>query len=89
MDYSVATGAVRAEMSSISLCVLGSGSGGNCAVLKVDQELFLVDAGLSIKQTRLRMESGGPSIHDVRGLFVTHLDRDHFGTSWPGHVQRM
>ena len=76
-------------MTSISFCVLGSGSGGNCTVLKIDEELFLIDAGLSIKQTRLRMESVGLSIHDVRGLFVTHMDRDHFGTSWPGHVQRM
>ena len=89
MEHSGPIVVAPAEMSSISFCVLGSGSGGNCTVLKVDEELFLIDAGLSIKQTRLRMEAVGLSIHNVRGLFVTHMDRDHFGTSWPGHVQRM
>ena len=87
--HSVPYVVVPAEMSSLSFCVLGSGSGGNCSVLIVDDSLFLIDAGLSIRQTRLRMESVGLSIHDVRGLFVTHMDRDHFGTSWPSHIQRM
>lgn len=74
----------------MSLCVLGSGSGGNCSALVLDGEagrrIILIDLGLSRRQTKLRLASVGLSLDDVTDAVVTHLDTDHFCTSWHNRV---
>ncbi|MCH2134738.1 MAG: MBL fold metallo-hydrolase [Phycisphaerales bacterium] len=75
-------------MTTLAFAVLGSGSRGNCSVLRLGRRTFLVDAGLSIRQTRLRLDAIGLTLEDVEGLFLTHLDRDHFGSGWPGQLRR-
>jgi phosphoribosyl 1,2-cyclic phosphodiesterase len=80
---------------SMSLCVLGSGSGGNCSALVLDGEagrrVVLIDLGLSKRQTNLRLGKVGLSLDDVTDALVTHLDTDHFCTSWhnrvPDHIE--
>lgn len=77
-------------MAGMALCVLGSGSGGNCSVLihtpdrlhSPKRRVILIDAGLSLRQTKLRLEAVGVSIHEVSEILITHFDRDHFNPSW-------
>lgn len=59
------------------MAVLGSGSGGNATLLQVEGTTLLVDAGLSAKQIRLRMESLGVSVEDLDGVLLTHEHSDH------------
>lgn len=72
----------------MSLCVLGSGSSGNCSVLRYEgldgrTRTILIDAGLSVRQTRLRLASVGIELEDVQDIVVTHFDQDHFRAhSW-------
>ncbi|WP_256199716.1 hypothetical protein [Verrucomicrobium spinosum] len=40
----------------LSLTVLGSGSSGNCAVLRTERTCLLVDAGLSARRITQRLE---------------------------------
>lgn len=63
--------------ASFSFAVLGSGSGGNCAVLRWQGELYLIDAGLSSKQIVLRLELLGLKACDVRAIILTHEHSDH------------
>ena len=73
------------------LCVLGSGSGGNCTVLhpRVDDPAFLLlDAGFGPRTTTERLRQAGLCLTDCAGLVLTHLDRDHFRTSWVSTVLR-
>ena len=72
----------------IAFAILGSGSRGNCSVIQSGSHLYLVDSGLSMRQTRLRMEVLGLKMEDVSDIFLTHLDRDHFNTSWAGQIRR-
>jgi ribonuclease BN (tRNA processing enzyme) len=69
-----------------SLCVLGSGSGGNCSVLLVQRDgrrdAALIDAGLSPKRTTRLMEERGIALGDVRAVVMTHLDSDHWRPGW-------
>ncbi len=76
-------------MTSISFAVLGSGSRGNASILCCGEYRLLIDAGLSVKQTQLRLQSLGLCITDLNGIILTHLDRDHFSTGWANRQKRI
>ena len=73
----------HAKTGSSALCVLASGSSGNCAVLRTTAgRLVLIDAGLSPKRTAAGLEALGHALDDVAAIVLTHLDHDHFYASW-------
>lgn len=69
---------------SVQMCVLASGSGGNCSVLRTPGGVVLIDAGLGPRLVSQRLASSGGSIGaaDVTAVCLTHLDRDHFNPNW-------
>jgi len=62
---------------SLQLCVLGSGSSGNCIYVGSDNTHVLIDAGLSFKETARRLEAIGRSVESIRSICVTHEHEDH------------
>lgn len=64
------------------MCVLGSGSGGNCSVVQYGADALLIDAGFGPVTTARRLHQAGLSLADVRGICLTHLDQDHFRPTW-------
>jgi phosphoribosyl 1,2-cyclic phosphodiesterase len=64
------------------VCVLGSGSSGNCTVIQGPGGIVLVDAGFSPGETRRRMESAGFRPADVGAVVLTHPDSDHLHSGW-------
>lgn len=56
---------------------LNSGSNGNCFYIGNDDEAVLVDAGLTCKETEIRMQRLSLSIHKVRAIFISHEHSDH------------
>jgi phosphoribosyl 1,2-cyclic phosphodiesterase len=69
-------------MGNISFFVLGSGSSGNCSLIRLGEHWVMIDAGFSMKQTKERMRTHGVQLADVRDIVVTHFDRDHFNPVW-------
>src|SRR4051794_30167586 len=67
---------------SLELCVLGSGSAGNCAAVRAPDGTMLIDAGLGPRTVAKRMCGTGVAVADVRAICLTHLDRDHFSPTW-------
>lgn len=67
---------------SIELCVLASGSGGNCSLVRTPAGVLLVDAGIGPRVAARRMNGTGVTLRDVRAICLTHLDRDHFTPNW-------
>ena len=61
----------------LSLTVLGSGSSGNCAVVRTEHTCLLVDAGLSARRIAQRLEMVGLSVEDLDGILLTHEHQDH------------
>lgn len=61
----------------IRFAILGSGSGGNAAVVECGDLRFLIDAGLSAKQlvNRLRQVGVDPAL--LNGVLLTHEHGDH------------
>ena len=71
---------------AISMCVLGSGSGGNCTLVSLDAgdrcRHVLIDAGLSPRRTTSLLAALGVSPGDISDVLLTHLDTDHLHGGW-------
>jgi len=61
------------------LCLLASGSSGNCAYLEAGGTRILIDAGISLRQVRLRLARIGVSEATIDGLLISHEHSDHVG----------
>lgn len=61
----------------IEVCFLGSGSSGNCAVVRTETTAVLLDAGLSLRETGKRLASVGASVESVSAVLLTHEHSDH------------
>lgn len=59
------------------LTILGSGSGGNAAVIECGNTRLLVDAGLSAKQINQRLDAVGITPESLHGILLTHEHGDH------------
>ncbi|CCV64801.1 Metal-dependent hydrolase, beta-lactamase family [Alteracholeplasma palmae J233] len=57
--------------------VLASGSKGNMTLIKVGDESFFIDAGISISKVKKKMDDYSESIEKVETLFLTHEHSDH------------
>ena len=71
----------------LSVAFLGSGSSGNCAVVRSGRTTVLLDAGLSPRETARRLAAAGSSLDDVSALFLTHEHSDHVRGA-PGLAKR-
>ncbi len=61
----------------MEICVLGSGSKGNCTYVREGDTRIIVDAGLSCLQIKKRLHSIGRDIDDIDAVLVTHEHTDH------------
>lgn len=66
---------------SLRLCILGSGSAGNAAVVQSPRTCLLIDAGLTLRQMQTRLAERGLKLSDIDALIVTHTHGDHFRSS--------
>lgn len=73
----------QSEGHGAEMCVLASGSRGNCTAVRLPRgedgksRLLLIDAGLSLRRTRALLEARGHGLEDVVGVLFTHFDHDH------------
>ena len=57
--------------------ILASGSKGNCVFLEGESGALLLDAGLSTKETLLRMDNASLDAGQILAVLVTHEHGDH------------
>lgn len=62
---------------SIKLCILASGSSGNCTFIGTKTTRILIDAGLSAKKTTERLAEIGETLETIDAICVTHEHSDH------------
>ncbi|MBI4859842.1 MAG: MBL fold metallo-hydrolase [Candidatus Riflebacteria bacterium] len=63
----------------LAVCVLASGSSGNCVVVTSDHEAIIVDSGISKKRVLGGLAEIGVAADAVRGIVLTHEHSDHSG----------
>jgi phosphoribosyl 1,2-cyclic phosphodiesterase len=71
---------------SMEVCVLASGSGGNCTVVRTPNGSLLIDAGIGPRTAASRMSGTGATLGDISAICLTHLDRDHFSPMWANTI---
>ena len=59
------------------LCLLASGSKGNCLFLETDSCRLLIDAGLSGREAQARLAAIGVAPESLDGILITHEHSDH------------
>jgi len=59
------------------LVTFGSGSGGNCALIRDGESSVLMDAGLSYKSIAAGLAREGLGMGEVGGVLITHEHSDH------------
>ncbi|MBA3828446.1 MAG: MBL fold metallo-hydrolase [Taibaiella sp.] len=62
---------------SLSIASLNSGSNGNCYYISNEHEAVFIDAGLSCRETEIRMSRLGLSMQKVKAIIVSHEHSDH------------
>jgi phosphoribosyl 1,2-cyclic phosphodiesterase len=59
------------------ICLLASGSKGNSILVESGQTRLLIDAGLSARELRKRLDSIGVDAESLTALLITHEHGDH------------
>jgi phosphoribosyl 1,2-cyclic phosphodiesterase len=59
--------------------MLGSGSGGNGALLQAGETLVLMDCGFMLRDAEARLRRLGVAPHAINAIVVTHEHYDHIG----------
>jgi phosphoribosyl 1,2-cyclic phosphodiesterase len=74
----------------LQLCVLASGSGGNCTLLRTPAGTMLIDIGIGPRTFGRRVAMTGSSFspQQINAVCLTHLDSDHFNTNWFKTLER-
>jgi len=62
---------------SVRVCVLGSGSKGNCTVVATERTRVLVDAGFSRRETYSRLTAAGERTERFDAILISHEHSDH------------
>lgn len=66
-----------AVYQNMKICILASGSSGNCIYLSSPQAQVLVDAGLSARETCRRLALIGAAAENISAICLTHEHSDH------------
>lgn len=61
----------------MKICILASGSSGNCIYVSSPHERVLIDAGLSARETARRLDQIGVPISTISAICLTHEHSDH------------
>jgi phosphoribosyl 1,2-cyclic phosphodiesterase len=62
---------------SVRVCILGSGSKGNCTLLATEKTRVLIDAGLSCRETYARLATIGEPPDGLDAVVISHEHTDH------------
>jgi phosphoribosyl 1,2-cyclic phosphodiesterase len=61
----------------VKVCVLASGSSGNCIYVGSGENQILIDAGISCKETERRLVDAGLEPEAIQAICITHEHEDH------------
>lgn len=67
----------ESRTTELRVVLLGSGSSGNATLVRSGDDVVLIDAGFSARETLRRLTEAGADPCSIRALLVTHEHTDH------------
>lgn len=67
-----------ASRGALDICILGSGSKGNCTIISGPKGAVMVDCGFSARYACNRMKEAGIDPASIDAILLTHEHTDHF-----------
>jgi phosphoribosyl 1,2-cyclic phosphodiesterase len=67
----------HSDATVVSLCILASGSKGNCIYIKAGDRSLLIDVGLSGREIERRMQGRCLPLDQLQAIVVSHEHADH------------
>ena len=61
----------------MKVCVIASGSKGNCCYIETKQTKILIDIGLNCITTERKLKEKNIDPDELEGIFITHTHKDH------------
>ena len=61
----------------MKICVLASGSKGNCTYIETEKTKLLIDIGTTSLHVEKKLKDIGIDPHDIKGILITHTHTDH------------
>ncbi len=61
----------------MEITILASGSKGNATFIRTEHTSLLIDAGVTYRQIKLRMQEKSPMLQNLDGVLLTHEHSDH------------
>ena len=61
----------------MKIVILASGSKGNCTYIETREAKVILDAGITLKQVKVRLHNQGIALDNIDAVFVTHEHSDH------------
>ena len=74
---------------TLELCVLATGSAGNASIVRSPSGVLLIDAGIGPRTLAERLDGTEVRLGDIAAVCLTHLDADHFSSSWTATFRRL
>jgi phosphoribosyl 1,2-cyclic phosphodiesterase len=68
---------ISPDTMTLSIASLNSGSNGNCYYIDNGDEAVFIDAGITCRETELRMKRLGLSMSRVKAIVISHEHSDH------------
>ena len=63
---------------SVQIQALGSGSNGNCFLIRAYEGAVLIDVGISFRSLKNKLTKANVSLSDIKGVFISHAHIDHY-----------
>ena len=61
----------------MKVCVIASGSKGNCCYIETNNTKILIDIGLNCITTERKLKEKNIDPDEIEGVFITHTHKDH------------
>lgn len=65
----------------MEICVIASGSNGNCCLVESKDSSILIDAGKSCREIEERLNNMGKSLENLNAVLLTHAHHDHIASA--------
>ena len=67
--------------------IINSGSTGNCSIIKYNDDIIIIDLGITLKELQVELIKLKLDLEDITGVYITHDHGDHLNVKTKKHLR--